>query len=219
MPSPHTLVVVGLGVAAIAGVIWGANKDKTDVKPDEDACDCFNIEVMLAREHIAEAAIESIDRQMKQQAATDANATYSDALYKKGRDVNQARVSIAAEGDPYTGAGETDPWNCKTNVSKGTSGCMKASLQAHENVHHNACLKVNNRFRDYRSDMKMTEYWEEDRAGYQAELEYLKRNRGPAIKRCPPLTNYPGAQSKEEQQQRLAASKRRTTKYAAGLPS
>jgi hypothetical protein len=217
-------IAIGLGIAVVVKLYTGTTKHESVVLPDEKACECSTCdcpneaELMKARIHAAKAAIESIDRQIAAQSAKDPQAMYSDKLYAPGKSVNQARVSNAAEGDPITGAGETSPFSCEPDVSKGKSACMKASLQAHENVHQQACVALHRRGRDYRSSKTMIEYWKEDKDGYQAELDFLDSQIAKEVKKCM-VGNYPGAQNREEQLARRAGSKRRLTQHAAGLPA
>jgi hypothetical protein len=222
-PLPIWPVVVAAIVVLIVSIVILNKKHTTVVTPDENACDCPDLQNMLDRSRLAEEAIKSIDDQIAAQSAKDPQEMYSDELYTEGRTKNQARVSIESEGEDYTGSGETHHTNCKTDVSKGKTECIKASLQAHENVHQRECLKINKRFGNYKDSKKMVEFWQEDREGYQKEVEYLARQiprvtRKVADGKCQ-VANYPGAQSKEEQGQRYAGSKRRATQYVAGLPA
>jgi hypothetical protein len=203
------VIVVAVGVIVL---IWANIKHKTVVTPSETACDCDDLQLILNRERLAEAAIKSIDSLSKAQSTKNANERYSDDLYKVGKLANQAAVSNASEGDEKTGSAETPPSNCKPDVSKGNGNCMKASLQAHENVHQRECLKYDKRIGDYKTEKTMVEYWQEDREGYQAELTYLVSQRERVVKKCM-VSTYSGPPSKDEQQQRLAGSKRRVSKY------
>lgn len=210
-------VVIGI-FALIVVLIVGGNilttKDKTVVTPDENACGCDDVKLILDRQTQVEAAVDSINRQLK---TLDPKVMYSNELYAAGRGVNKARVENASEGLESTGGGADTHWlDCKPDVSKGRTACMRAALQAHENVHQRECLASGSRFRNYKTAKTMVEFWQEDLEGYQAEMDYLKRNLGTAMGKCP-VTNYPSAKSKDEQQQRLAGSKRRVTQYVAGL--
>ena len=210
-----TAVIALVLVPSVAGCDIFQN-EKTVVKPDETACGCGDIRLMLDRQRLAKAAIQSIDKLMNAQTAKNPGEMYSDKLYLEARIINQARVSIASEGDEYTGSGHTPPVNCKPDVSRGQGDCMKASLQAHENVHQRECLKYDAVFTNYKNAKTMVDFWKEDREGYQAEVDYLERQ----IKRVVPEcmhASYPGSGSKQDQQQRLAGSKRRVSKYVAGL--
>jgi hypothetical protein len=93
---------------------------------------------------------------------------------------------------------------------------MKASLLAHENVHQRECLKQKRLLGDYKTKKTMLEYWQEDREGYQTEVDLLDHQIARVVAKCA-HASYPGAESKEEQQERLAGSKRRVSKYAAVL--
>jgi hypothetical protein len=214
----------GLAIAAVVAFFAGT-KDTPKVNPDENACDCPDDALMVARRHAANAAIDSLNKRIDDQRATDPKAMFGLTLYNKGQAINQARVSNATDGDSHTGKADTNPLNCKPDVSKGASPCMKASLQAHENVHQDACNKANTPGRDYRNTMTMIEYWEEDRKGYEEELKYLDTHSARVTKKfadglCKPVVgNYLGAESREEQLARRAGSKRRATQYVAGLPS
>ena len=210
------VILIVVAVIVIGGIAVGflTTKDRTVVKPDETACDCPDIQLMLNRRRLAEAAIKSIDSLTKTQSAQE---MYSDKLYEQGRRANDAAVYNARQGDEQTGSATTHHTNCKPDVSQGRSACMQASLQAHENVHQRECLKYNSRLRNYKYAKTMVDFWTEDRDGYQAEVDYLDRQIARVVKKCMQVTSYPGAESKEEQQQRLAGSKRRVTQYVAGL--
>lgn len=204
------VLVLGVGGCTIF------ENDKTEVPPDPDACDCKDQQLMLNRLRLANAAIQSIDKLINDQTTKDAQEMYSDDAYSVGKKANQAAVYKASEGDEYTGAADTPPVNCKPNVSKGNGNCMKASLQAHENVHQRECLKYDSVFRNYKNQKTMVAFWQEDREGYQKEVEYLDRQIAKVVKKCMQAT-YIGPETKEDQQQRRAGSQRRVSKYVAGL--
>jgi hypothetical protein len=207
------LIVIALGLG-----LWRTQRDKTVVEPNDSACDCSDLLDMINRRDLAKVANKSIEGLSQTQSANDARAgkaeMYSDELYGPGKDANKAAIQKANTGAP-PGGGETPPYTCSPDVSAGSTKCMRASLQAHENVHQQACLKNTKRFTNYKYEKTMVEFWQEDHDGYQAEVNFLDRN----IAKCTRVSNYPGARSKEEQQQMLAGSKRRATQYAAGLPS
>jgi hypothetical protein len=207
------LIIIGLGVG-----LFFTHRDKTVVEPSDAACGCPALLDMINRRDLAKAAIKSIDGLSNVQSGNDARAgkaeMYSDELYVPGKEANQAAIRKANTGAP-PGAGETPPYTCSPDVSAGTTECMRASLRAHENVHQQACLANTKRFANYKYAKTMVEFWQEDHDGYQAEVDFLTRN----IDKCMHVSNYPGAQSKEEEQQRRAGSKRRVTQYGAGLPA
>ncbi len=220
-------VVAGvIGNAILIGVpvvILLTNKDRTVVTPDAGACDCPDVLMMVNRLAQVNAAIQSIDGLSKAQAAKDAKAgspeMYTDDLYAPGKAANQKAVEKVAKGDP-TGAGDTPHRNCSPDVSAGRTKCMRAALQAHENVHQRECLAFDSRFGNYKEAKTMVDFWKEDREGYQAEANYLD----PKIKqlsndpKCKvKVTTYPGAESKEEQKERLAGSRRRVSAYVKAI--
>ena len=211
--SVAALIAIGVGLG-----LFFTHRDKTVVQPNDEVCQCPDLLDMIHRRDLAKAAIQSIDGLSKDQAANDARAgkaeMYSDELYVPGKEANQAAIHKANTSAP-PGAGETPPYTCSPDVSAGPTKCMQSSLQAHENVHQQACLANPKRFANYKYAKTMVEFWQEDRDGYQAEVDFLTRN----IDKCMHVSNYPGAQTKEEEQQRRAGSKRRVTEYGAGLPA
>ena len=208
-------------IVAIFGAKHLTDRDRTETPPDLAPCNCdhASLQGIMDRERQVEALIEKINDEM---SALDPNVMYTEDLYAKSRKDNVKSVNKLNEDfelSPTGGGGVTNPLDCKPHLPQGTTKCIQGAFQAHENVHQRECLafadRPTNRFSDWKKAKTMVEFWQEDLEGYQAELGFLKEALTRATAPC--TTNYPGAESKEEQQQRLAGSKRRVTQYVAGL--
>lgn len=214
------VLAVGVGVVVIIVLNWAHTKKKTIDAPNREACDCSDLQLILNRQRLAEAAIKSIDELMAAQSAKNPNEMYSKDLYQQGKGVNQKALWRAGEGDELTGTADTPSSTCRPDVSKGTTPCMEESLRAHENVHQRECLKYKTKwFEHYQEKKTMLDYWKEDREGYEEEVKFLKDQFPKVMDKCkkPEIGNYIDTETKEEQEQRHAGSKRRVAK-SVGAP-
>jgi hypothetical protein len=215
-------VIVVVTVIIVAGVKWATRRDTTVVTPDESTCQCPDVFSMANRLAQAKAAIASINGLIATQAASDLAAgkpaMYSEDLYNKGKAVNQTAVDNANKGG-WTGKAETPPRNCSPDLSDVPTECLKQALRTHENVHQVECLRHSGGG-DWKEAKTMVDYWQEDRAAYQAEADYLDRNINRLMNdpKCKPkVSTYTGRESKEEQQERLAGARRRVASYAGTI--
>ena len=92
-----TVILVAVPVAVVL-----TNKDRTVVTPDEGACGCPDLLMMMNRLAQANAAIQSIDGLINAQSAKDAQAgspaMYTDELYEPGRAANQTGRRQRSQG-------------------------------------------------------------------------------------------------------------------------
>jgi hypothetical protein len=228
--------LVLVGVLVVILIIGGASflsfrGAKKVVPVPEDVCQCADLADIENRLKEAGAGAGAFAKMANASAAADAAAgtttMYTDALYLQGRGVAQAAVSAAHTPGARTGSGETGS-DCTTEITAPTE-CLRAALQAHENVHSATCdaLKAAGkvgRLGDYKFSMTLADYWRNEVAGYSEELNYLGRQlaRIKSDPACKPKTKvtvetYPGSSSKEAQQERLAGALRRVTSYVSGI--
>jgi hypothetical protein len=214
--GPIILVVGGLAIVFI--VLSLSFRRKNHVVPVfPGACGCddyYDMKRRLAEAAAAEAKINTdfLPNQPESEM-------YSAALYESKKPDLQKAVDDADNSGARTGTGNTNS-NCQTSIQAPTP-CLKTILQVHENVHAASCdAYVNGGGKgDWMEAMTMADYWREDAKAYAAERAYIDQelNRVFNDLSCMHYSKYPGTESKEDQQQRLAGSKRRVSRYVAGI--
>jgi hypothetical protein len=105
---------------------------------------------------------------------------YNENLYAEERkNVDIALAKAFTEGT-HSGHGDTGT-DCGTKVTAATP-CMQGSLQTHENVHAATCQRIKGQLAgqgksswttNYKNSMTIAEYWNDEIAGYQAEIPYI----------------------------------------------
>lgn len=225
MPAPiagakiaKVLIVIAL---VYAGFLWeqkGRQKGSVPVHPA--ACGCEDKADLEARRQQAQAVIDDLQQIVKElefEGLLDP-VPYSTERQTAGRGRNQDALNKANSRN--LGGGDTDE-NCLTKTTG--SGCMKAVLQAHENVHEAACSahKQAGRQGDYKFGKTMAEYWKEDIQGYEAELKFIKEAEDFVDNLNPPCPRVErpsiGGESPEEQMERLHRGRDRVNEYITAI--
>jgi hypothetical protein len=210
------LVVVAAIALVYGGIITYFKDDKTVVPVAAGVCHCPDVPTMEKR--LKEAADAAAEYNKMIQAEGEPRMFTKD-LYLQGKAAVKKAISRPG-GTP--GSGETRGDDCTTEISSPPSDCIRAALQAHENVHSTACQAIKHSERnpggDYRDAMTIVTYWREEAAGYEAEMAYLRQqialaNLEPPCYKPPIVQASSQGESRQNQQERLARARRRVTDY------
>jgi hypothetical protein len=150
-------------------------------------CTCSDITDLENRLNVANAAIAEYQNGI--QDVNDHDATvgkptmYNEVTYAEERANVQIAINAVLPRGAPTGTGDTTT-DCET-VVKADTPCLQGSVQTHENVHSANCQNIKqqlkdagklNDFTNYKDSMTMVEYWNDEIAGYQAEIAYINTN-------------------------------------------
>lgn len=180
LPLFLLLCLVLVAALVLIWVLWGRQKSAHKVVSiGEGACTCADTADMENRLKQVNAAIAEYKRMIQEVKGLDAQSgkttMYSDGLYQYTQEnvlnaIREASRPTDVHGDTHT--------DCSTEVSAPTE-CLKGSLQTHENVHQATCKKTRSTMAsegNYRNTMTMAEFWNDEIAGYSAEIGYLNKN-------------------------------------------
>ncbi len=184
------IIVTIIAIAAIIGAIVSMNqaaKAGVDVPVKEGTCGCKDIKDLENRLAVVNAAIAEYQLGIGDVNAHDAK-TGKTTMYNEGTYAEeQENVKIAMQEvfkkGSRTGKGDTTS-DCGTTVTADTP-CLQGSFQAHENVHRATCQRVigqlsdagrGSAFQNFRTSMTMVDMWNDEIAGYNAEIAYINRN-------------------------------------------
>jgi hypothetical protein len=176
-PIILALVILALIVGVIA---YKYSDQKSVVAVESGKCTCEDLPDLRNRLNEVNAAISEYQLAIGDVQSHDTEVG-SPTMYNEGTfNDDQANVQIAINGahtqGTRTGSGDTGT-DCGTKVDAPTA-CLKGSIRAHENVHATTCQQMKSRNKlswnaNYKDSMTMIEYWNDEIAGYQAEISYL----------------------------------------------
>jgi hypothetical protein len=151
-------------------------------------CTCADIPDLKNRLNEVNAAIEEYKAAIQDVNAHDATTgkptMFNMGTYSDEKANLQTIVQSVHTPGTHSGTGETKS-DCETTVTADTA-CIRGSLQTHENVHVPTCEKIKQKLvnagtynaltTDYKTSMTMVEYFNDEIAGYQAEIPYINTN-------------------------------------------
>ncbi len=153
-------------------------------------CECIDQSDIKQKIEEIEAAIKAYQSEMRNLLAKKYTPEAREALNKKVQEaINQAmkgRRSLRSGGHVNN--------NCDMKVD-GPTSCLKQATGFHEEVHQQACLKtktpekiiesiLSGKDRFERDNAAMSDYAEEEIAGYSAALRYLKEQLARLREKC-----------------------------------
>lgn len=153
-------------------------------------CECTDQSDIKQKIDEIEAAIKAYQSEMRNLLAKKYTPQARDALNKKVQEaINQAmkgRRSLRSRGHVNN--------NCDIEVD-GPTDCLETATVMHEKVHERACLKsktpekiietiLTEKDRFERDNARMSDYAEEEIAGYSAALRYLKEQQEKLREKC-----------------------------------
>lgn len=179
------------GLLAAAALVWlpsgtGAEVDlEAEINKhlnDPVGCGCSKQDETDLESRIkqVDAAIKEYESLIKEWEAKERSSKEPLYLTNENRGSVQGsvgfRMSTVRISNARSFAAETDP-SCKTWVDPNATRCLRGALQDHEAVHKKACdaNKSMNPFVDWRSKQRLVDYMREEQAGYQKEMERLRR--------------------------------------------
>lgn len=184
------IIVTIIAIVAIIGAIVSMNqagKAGVDVPVQEGACTCKDVKDLENRLNVAKAAIAEYQLGINDVNAHDAKVgkptMYNEGTWKEEQEnVKIAMQAVFVKGS-RTGKGDTTT-DCGTSVTADTP-CLRGSFQTHENVHRATCQRVTGElkasgkggaFQNFKESMKMVDVWNDEIAGYNAEIAYISKN-------------------------------------------
>lgn len=151
--------------------------------------------------------------------------------FQRGHVQGAVNFKMAGAGDPSARRfkAETNA-ACEVEVDPNATPCLRGALQDHEAVHQKACEANKGKASifdlygqiDWRVNQRVVDYMKEEKAGYQKELERLKKELSLQQKNCPKLTKLDPSMQRQlqgalAQQQRLESANNRLQSYGQGL--
>lgn len=187
------IIAVIVTIIAIAAIIFAvlsvnqAHKASADVPAAAGTCTCKDTKDLENRLKVVNAAIAEYQNGIADVNAHDAEVG-KPTMYNEGTwNDEQANVLIAIQGvlpkGAHTGHGDTTT-DCGTVVSADTP-CLQGSFQTHENVHRATCQRIiqqlsdagkGSQFQNFKESMTMVDVWNDEIAGYNAEIDYINKN-------------------------------------------
>lgn len=188
------------GVLMAATLLWfppGARAEfdlEAEVKKhlnDPIGCGCSEQDKTDLESRIkqVEAAIKEYESLIKETEAKERSGKEQLLLTDDNRGSVQGsvgfRMSTVRTANARSFAAETDA-GCTIKINPNATPCLRGALQDHEAVHKKACEanKGMNPFVDWRSKQRLVDYMREEQAGYQKEMERLKRELDTMKKYC-----------------------------------
>lgn len=177
------LLVVGIGI----WMLIRTKNAKGIEKVPAVACGCKDINDIDSRMAEARAAITEYQTAIQEVRAWDRDHStttmYRDNFFQQEQANVQIAVNNAHKPGTHSVNGDTLT-DCSTKVSNSTV-CLKASAQTHENVHATTCQQKKagkSQFANYKESMTLEQVYDDEIAGYSAEIKYLNENRREAKK-------------------------------------
>lgn len=189
IPFIILLVILGIAAAVLIGLAIRSYFSKGVEAVDKTVCGCGDKEDIKNRINEANAAIGEYQRMKGELSAYDAGrgktTMYSERFFADGQGNVQLAINAVTKPGAHSLKGDTMT-DCTTKVSAVTA-CMKNSAQAHENVHAKTCKekkagKGASDMSNYKKSMSMQDIWDDEIAGYRAEVSYLNEAMGVAEK-------------------------------------
>lgn len=188
------------GLLMAAALLWfppGARAEldfEAEVKKhlnDPIGCGCSEQDKTDLESRIkqVEAAIKEYESLIKETEAKERSGKEQLFLTDDNRGSVQGsvgfRMSTVRTANARSFAAETDA-GCTIKINENATRCLRGALQDHEAVHKKACEanKGMNPFVDWRSKQRLVDYMREEQAGYQKEMERLKRELDTMKKYC-----------------------------------
>lgn len=180
------LVAILLVALVLGGLYYVYGNQKQVVPVASGKCTCNDIPDLKNRINEVNAAIGEYQAAIGDVQSHDAG-TGKPTMYNEGTfNEEKANVQIAINGahtqGTRSGSGDTGT-DCGTTV-KAATPCLEGSFQSHENVHAATCQRIKGQLKsgdklswttNYKDSMTMVEYWNDEIAGYQAEIPYLNQ--------------------------------------------
>jgi len=207
------VILIAIGFGALYLFFKG---DNHVVAVNHGTCTCDDYDDMKRRRAEAAAAEAAINNDVIPNVSPD------EMFSGDAKTGNLPTIKAAIDSVPVaagrTGEGETKP-SCRSSI-KAPTACLKAALQAHENVHVQYCDEYINKGGkgDYKEAKKMADYWREDAQGYAAEKAWLDYELNMLFNdmNCMHYSSY-GGETRGDQEKRLAGAKRRVAGYAKSI--
>jgi hypothetical protein len=183
---PFIILLVLLAAVVVVGayMIFHQSGAQQVVAVPSGKCTCEDIPDLRNRLNEVNAAITEYQAAIGDVQAHDAGVG-SPTMYNEGTfNDEKANVQNAINGahtkGTRSGSGDTGT-DCGTTV-KAPTACLQGSFQTHENVHATTCQRTRDQLKsqgkgswttNYKDSMTMIEYWNDEIAGYRAEIPYL----------------------------------------------
>jgi hypothetical protein len=179
------IIIALVAVAVILGglyLVFGNQKQVVSVQSGK--CSCDDIPDLKNRLNEVNAAIAeyqlAIQDVQSHDTGTGSTTMYNEGTFKEEQANVQNAINGAHTRGTKSGSGDTGT-DCGTKVTAG-SACLQGSFQSHENVHATTCQRTKGELSskgtgswttNYKDSMTMVAYWNDEIAGYQAEIPYL----------------------------------------------
>jgi len=180
------LITIAVLALIIGGLYYMYGNQKQVVPVQSGQCTCKDIPDLKNRLNEVNAAIAEYQDAIGTQQAHDAKAgsptMYNEDDYNEERGNVQNAIIAAHTKGTRSGSGDTGT-DCGTTVTAATP-CLQGSFQTHENVHAATCQRIKDQLKsegkfswttNYKDSMTMIDYWNDEIAGYRAEIPYLNQ--------------------------------------------